>query len=92
MERASPWTIPFELLIRLYQAMLSPLMGGQCRFWSTCSHYGLEAYRKHGVVRGTRLTAWRLLRCHPFSRGGYDPVPPADGDCGKKSSPEGRGT
>lgn len=74
--RASVWSIPFELLIRLYQVTLSKFLGGQCRYWPTCSHYGLEAYREHGVVRGTWLTARRVLRCHPFVKGGYDPVPP----------------
>lgn len=62
-------------LIRLYQWTLSPLVGGQCRFHPTCSRYGFEAYRTHGLWRGTLLTARRLARCHPFSRGGYDPVP-----------------
>jgi putative membrane protein insertion efficiency factor len=76
-KRASLWSLPFELLIRLYQVTLSPFIGGQCRFSPTCSHYGLEAYRSHGVFRGSFLTVRRVLRCHPFSRGGYDPVPPA---------------
>ncbi|HYE60934.1 MAG TPA: membrane protein insertion efficiency factor YidD [Phycisphaerales bacterium] len=78
--RASVWSIPFELLIRLYQITLSRFLGGQCRYWPTCSHYGLKAYRSHGVVRGTWLTARRVLRCHPFAKGGYDPVPPVSGD------------
>lgn len=66
---------PFVALIRVYQFTLSPLVGGQCRYVPTCSHYGLDALRAHGVVRGLSLTARRLLRCHPWSRGGYDPVP-----------------
>jgi uncharacterized protein len=69
-------TLPFEVLICTYQATLARFMGGQCRYEPTCSHYGLEAYRVHGVVRGTWLTIRRILRCHPFARGGYDPVPP----------------
>jgi putative membrane protein insertion efficiency factor len=56
------------------------LLGSQCRYWPTCSRYGLEAYREHGAWRGTVLTARRIARCHPFAKGGYDPVPPADGD------------
>lgn len=62
-------------LIRLYQAILSPLMGGQCRFHPTCSHYGLDAIRQWGPVRGSWLTIRRILRCNPFVTGGYDPVP-----------------
>lgn len=70
------WSIlPFVAMIRVYQWTLSPFIGGQCRFYPTCSHYGLEAYRVHGVIRGTALTLSRLLRCQPFSKGGYDPVP-----------------
>lgn len=69
------------LLIRGYQATLGPLMGGHCRFQPTCSAYAIEAYRAHGVLRGTWLTAGRLLRCHPFSRRcGFDPVPQAGDD------------
>ena len=76
MTRRASWlSLPFELLIRTYQVTLSPFIGGQCRFYPTCSHYGLEAYRQHGVLRGTWLTARRVLRCQPFSRGGFDPVP-----------------
>ncbi len=67
---------PFILMIRVYQVTLSWLFGGQCRYYPTCSNYGLEAYRVHGVVRGTWLTCRRIGRCHPFSAGGYDPVPP----------------
>lgn len=68
-------TLPFRLVIRVYWFTLSPLIGGQCRFSPTCSRYADEAYRRHGVVRGTGLTLRRVLRCHPFERGGYDPVP-----------------
>lgn len=67
--------LPFIAAIRLYQLSLRPLLGKQCRFVPTCSAYGLEAYRAHGPLEGTRLTVWRLLRCQPFCRGGYDPVP-----------------
>ncbi|HRQ73985.1 MAG TPA: membrane protein insertion efficiency factor YidD [Phycisphaerales bacterium] len=66
---------PFIALIHLYRWTLSPIVGGQCRYEPTCSRYALEAYRTHGPIRGTTLTLRRLLRCHPFVRGGYDPVP-----------------
>jgi uncharacterized protein len=69
-------SLPFELVILIYQATLARVMGGQCRYVPTCSHYGLEAYRVHGVVRGTWMTVRRILRCHPFAGGGHDPVPP----------------
>jgi putative membrane protein insertion efficiency factor len=74
--RARRWGAwPMIAAIRVYQMTLGPIMGGHCRFVPSCSHYGLEAYRVHGAVRGTWLTARRLLRCHPFGGGGYDPVP-----------------
>ncbi len=63
------------LLIRLYRATISPLLGPRCRFEPSCSAYAEEALRTHGVVRGVALAAWRLGRCHPFARGGIDPVP-----------------
>ena len=62
-------------LIRLYQITLSPLLGAHCRFTPTCSNYAIDAIRKHGALVGTGYTIWRLLRCQPFCRGGYDPVP-----------------
>ena len=61
--------------IRLYRKTLSPFIGQQCRFEPTCSHYGEEAIAQHGALRGTILTVWRILRCGPWSKGGYDPVP-----------------
>lgn len=78
------------LLIRAYQVTLGPLMGGHCRFTPTCSHYGIEAYRTHGVVRGTWLTARRLLRCHPFGGSGYDPVPLPPEQGGSSSGASGK--
>lgn len=62
-------------LIRAYQIGISPLIGPSCRFYPSCSEYAIQAIRRHGAVRGVRLTAGRLLRCHPFHPGGYDPVP-----------------
>ena len=67
--------MPFLLVIYIYRATLSPIMGGQCRFEPTCSRYGIQAYRSYGPVRGTMMTGRRILRCNPFSKGGYDPVP-----------------
>lgn len=62
-------------LVRLYQVGLSPLLGPRCRFEPTCSQYMAEALRIHGVWRGGLLGLWRLLRCHPLAKSGYDPVP-----------------
>ncbi len=61
--------------VRVYQQTLSWALGGQCKFAPTCSHYFIEAVEKHGAARGGWLGLRRLLRCHPFSRGGMDPVP-----------------
>ncbi len=63
------------LLIKIYQLTLSPYIGQCCRFTPSCSRYAAEAYKVWGVWRGTILTVYRLLRCQPFCRGGYDPVP-----------------
>lgn len=62
-------------LIRLYKRFLSPLLPPSCRFTPSCSMYTVEAIQKHGALRGTLLGAWRILRCNPFGKGGYDPVP-----------------
>lgn len=62
-------------LIRLYRATLSSSLGGQCRFYPSCSHYAENAIRTHGAVKGWALAAWRIARCGPFSRGGVDHVP-----------------
>jgi putative membrane protein insertion efficiency factor len=64
------------LTIRLYQRLLSPLLLPACRYVPTCSEYAHQAVELHGPAKGAMLAAWRLLRCHPLSRGGYDPVPP----------------
>ncbi len=63
-------------LIELYQRYISPMKGApSCRFTPTCSQYAKEALLKRGFFVGSALTVWRILRCNPFSRGGYDPVP-----------------
>ena len=62
-------------LIRLYQLLLSPFWGAQCRFHPSCSCYAMEALDKHGAVRGTSLAVYRILRCNPWANGGLDPVP-----------------
>ena len=64
------------VLIRLYQLTLSPYIGNCCRFTPSCSRYAAEAYRTHGFWRGSVLTIYRLLRCQPWCKGGFDPVPP----------------
>ncbi|GAB0147888.1 membrane protein insertion efficiency factor YidD [Marichromatium gracile] len=64
-------------LIRVYQYVLSPLLGPRCRFYPTCSHYAIEAIECHGPVYGSYLAVRRVLRCHPWHPGGVDPVPPA---------------
>jgi uncharacterized protein len=61
-------------LVVLYQRFISPLKVSSCRFYPTCSHYSLQALEKYGPIRGVWMTAARLLRCHPFHPGGYDPV------------------
>ena len=63
-------------LIRFYRGYLSPLKPPSCRFSPTCSHYALESIETHGALRGLLYAAWRILRCNPFVRGGFDPVPP----------------
>jgi putative membrane protein insertion efficiency factor len=62
-------------LIRAYQFVLSPWIGGACRYWPTCSEYAHEAIETHGAVRGGWLMLGRLARCHPYGAGGVDPVP-----------------
>ena len=63
------------LLVRAYQVALSPLFSGCCRFEPSCSNYMIEALQTHGVAKGLYLGIKRLLRCHPFGKSGYDPVP-----------------
>jgi putative membrane protein insertion efficiency factor len=83
---------PLVLLIRVYQVLISPLIGPRCRFLPTCSDYALEALHRHGPVRGGWLALRRIGRCHPWGDSGYDPVPPAAG-CGCHAPPsQGPGT
>ena len=65
------------LPLRFYRRFLSPLKPPMCRFSPTCSQYAIEAIERHGIFRGSFYATWRILRCHPFCEGGYDPVPPA---------------
>ena len=68
-------------LVTVYQYTISPLLGPRCRYYPSCSNYAVDALREHGALRGLGLAAWRLLRCNPFSNGGYDPVPPRHSGC-----------
>ena len=61
-------------IIRFYQKFISPLKGPTCRFYPTCSQYAIEAFKKYGVIKGMFLTIKRILKCHPFHPGGYDPL------------------
>lgn len=69
MKRAISW------LIGVYRRRISPLMPSRCRYEPSCSAYTQEAVQRHGALRGVILGGWRLLRCNPFSHGGFDPVP-----------------
>ncbi|WP_418895856.1 membrane protein insertion efficiency factor YidD [Sporosarcina cyprini] len=62
-------------LIKIYQKVISPLTPPTCRFYPTCSHYGIEAIEKHGAFKGSWLAIRRISKCHPFHEGGFDPVP-----------------
>jgi hypothetical protein len=68
-------SFPFIFLIKLYQWIISPWLGSKCRYTPTCSHYGIEALKKYGPVKGLWLTAKRIARCHPWGGHGHDPVP-----------------
>jgi putative membrane protein insertion efficiency factor len=67
-------------LLRGYQRVLSPLLGPACRYVPSCSEYAIEAVERQGALLGGAKAAWRLLRCHPFARGGYDPVVRDEGE------------
>lgn len=64
----------FLLPVRGYQRLVSPALPRSCKYHPSCSHYAVDALRSYGVIRGSILAAWRVLRCNPFSDGGYDPV------------------
>ena len=64
--------------IRVYQKYISPVKGFHCPYCPSCSNYAMEAVQRYGVWRGGRLAIWRLLRCNPWTKGGYDPVPDLD--------------
>ena len=72
----SPGARLLIVLIRVYQRGISPLLGPHCRFHPTCSHYGIEALRRFGLIKGSWLTLKRVSKCHPLNPGGDDPVPP----------------
>ncbi|MDR1439115.1 MAG: membrane protein insertion efficiency factor YidD [Clostridiales bacterium] len=61
-------------IIKIYRKYISPLKRPCCKYYPTCSEYALQAVSKHGIFKGSLMAAWRLLRCNPFSRGGFDPV------------------
>ena len=61
-------------IIRIYQKIISPLFPPSCRFYPTCSEYAIQALTKYGIIKGTIKSVWRILRCNPFNKGGYDPV------------------
>lgn len=65
----------FVKLIRFYQKHISPLFPACCKYYPTCSQYAVEAITKYGAFKGLFMAIWRILRCNPFSKGGYDPVP-----------------
>ncbi|MDJ0809762.1 MAG: membrane protein insertion efficiency factor YidD [Desulfobacterales bacterium] len=68
-------TVAVTQLIRGYQVIISPIIGPCCRFYPSCSAYALEAINRYGLLKGTNLCIRRLLKCHPFHPGGFDPVP-----------------
>jgi len=67
--------LPFVLLIKIYQLIVSPWLGPKCRYTPSCSAYGIEALKKYGIFKGGWLTIKRISRCHPWGGHGYDPVP-----------------
>ena len=69
---------PFVFLVRIYQSLISPLTPATCRYQPTCSHYTIEALKKHGLLRGGKLALKRIFSCHPWGGSGYDPVPKKD--------------
>lgn len=70
-------------LLRAYKWAISPMLPAACRYVPACSEYALEAVERHGALRGGIKASWRVLRCHPFAKGGYDPVVKEQADIGK---------
>ena len=68
-------TYPLILLVRVYQLIVSPMLGSNCRFMPTCSEYALESLKTYGLIKGTYLTIKRIGKCHPWGSHGYDPIP-----------------
>jgi putative membrane protein insertion efficiency factor len=71
----APARLAIVALVKLYRVTLSGWLGGQCRFYPSCSHYAEEAVRAHGAIKGSALAVWRIARCGPFTAGGVDHVP-----------------
>ncbi|WP_353779762.1 membrane protein insertion efficiency factor YidD [Winogradskyella sp. 3972H.M.0a.05] len=69
---------PFLFLIKVYQTLISPILPATCRYQPTCSHYSVEALKKHGLWKGGKLAVKRIFSCHPWGGSGYDPVPEKD--------------
>ena len=87
LSRALVWLV--LLPVHVYRAVLSPLKRGpSCRFLPTCSEYAITAVKQRGILVGAALATWRLLRCHPFGTGGYDPVPAPGERCRKRHCQE----
>jgi len=68
-------TLPFIFIIIVYQFLISPILGKNCRYLPTCSQYAIESLKSHGLIRGLYFAIKRILRCHPFGGQGYDPTP-----------------
>jgi putative membrane protein insertion efficiency factor len=75
--------------VRVYQWTIRPVIGANCRFEPSCSHYAVEALARHGALRGSGLAARRILRCNPWHEGGIDPVPPCDDCTPERATPKG---
>ena len=65
----------FLFIIKFYRKFISPMKSTKCPYYPSCSEYGMEAIEKYGALKGGALALWRIIRCNPFSKGGYDPVP-----------------
>ena len=67
--------LPLLIIIKIYQLIISPVIGSNCRFLPTCSEYAMQSLKSHGLIKGIFLTIKRISRCHPWGSHGYDPVP-----------------